>query len=90
MPSVSFTGNLKRFYPDLKTMDVDAENVADLLENINEKFPGIKDYIVDETGKLRKHVNIFIGNEMISDPNKLTDLITDNDTIYIMQALSGG
>ena len=90
MSSVSFTGNLKRFYPELNTMHVEAETVAELLDKIEERFPGIKDYIVDEDGRLRKHVNIFIGNEMIRDQQALTDQIDQNDSIYIMQALSGG
>ena len=60
------------------------------LDEIEERHKGIKDYIVDESGVLRKHVNIFIGNELIKDRNGLTDVAGENEEIYIMQALSGG
>ena len=90
MPKVKFTSNLKRFYPTLSASEFSGENVADVLEQINHTHPGIKDYIVDEQGKLRKHVNIFIGNVMVRDRDKLSDKLKKDDEVYIMQALSGG
>ncbi len=90
MPSVSFTNNLKRFYPDLATLNVDSRSIPEILEQIDSRHPGIKDYILDEQGRLRKHVNIFIGNDLIRDRDNLSDIVDDKDEIYIMQALSGG
>ena len=90
MPTVKFTANLKRFYPELKTMNIDSNNIPDLLNQLESKFPKFRHYIVDEQGRLRKHVNIFIGQELIQDREALTDVINEKDEIYIMQALSGG
>ena len=90
MAIVKFTANLKRFYPDLKEIQVEGQKVCDVLDEIEHLHKGIKDYIVDESGVLRKHVNIFIGNELIKDRNSLTDIAGEKDEIYIMQALSGG
>ena len=90
MPTVKFTSNLKRFYPDLKPLPVTGKTVAEALEEVEQQHSGLKDYIVDENGKLRKHVNIFIGNDMIKDRDALGDVLADADEMYIMQALSGG
>lgn len=90
MAKVKFTSNLKRFYPDLTTMDLDAKTIAEVVEQIDDQFKGIKDYVVDESGALRKHVNIFIGNELIKDRKSLQDKLEKEDEVYIMQALSGG
>lgn len=90
MPTVKFTSNLKRFYPKLATMTVQSGNVAEVLNQVNDCHEGIKDYIVDETGALRKHVHIFIGDEMIKDRVSLKDELAEADEVYIMQALSGG
>jgi len=90
MPVVKFTTNLKRFYPDLAPLDVKATTVAEALEAVEQSHQGLKDYIVDENGELRKHVNIFIGNDMIQDRLALGDALGDTDEMYIMQALSGG
>ena len=71
-------------------MDIKGATVAEALLEIEESHKGIRDYIVDETGALRKHVQIFIGNEMIRDRLGLKDVLEDSDELYIMQALSGG
>jgi len=90
MPTVSFTQNLKRFFPGLATGDFHSSSVDGLIKELDHTYPGIKDYIINEDGSLRKHVNIFIGNELIQDRRALTDKISTEDKVYIMQALSGG
>lgn len=90
MPIIKFTANLKRFYPELSEIEIDSLDLNEILDKLEAKFKGLKDYVVDEQGQLRKHVNIFIGDELIRDRIKLSDSINPNDEIYIMQALSGG
>lgn len=90
MPTVKFTSNLKRFYPNLTPLKVEGQTVAEALDQVELNHSGLKDYIVDENGVLRKHVNIFIGNDMIKDRQKLADKLSETDEMYIMQALSGG
>lgn len=90
MPKVSFTRALKRFYPDLESLEMEASTVAEVLEHLNHRYPGLKDYLVDEQGQLRQHVNIFIGDKLIRDKLKLLDKVEQGDEVYIMQALSGG
>ena len=90
MPNVKFTPNLKRFYPALEPGHYTADTIAELLDLIDGQYAGIKDYIVNEQGELRRHVNIFIGNEMVKDKQNLTDILKDEDEVYILQALSGG
>jgi molybdopterin synthase sulfur carrier subunit len=90
MPSVQFTPILKRFFPDLKPDEFRAEKVADLLDQLEESYPGLRDYLVDEQGVLRQHVNIFVNNVLIRDKESLQDSLKPNDEVFIMQALSGG
>ena len=90
MPTIKFTYALKRFFPGLSEMEVQAENLPEVLNEINGLHPGIQSYIVDEQGSLRKHVNIFINGTLIKDRQQLADRINAADEIYIMQALSGG
>ena len=90
MPTVKFTYALKRFFPQLKETSVQSGTLPDLLESIDQQYPGIQHYIVDERGALRKHVNIFIDGELITDREQLSDAFSENSEVYIMQALSGG
>ena len=90
MAHIKFTPNLKRFFPDLTEIEVDAKTVSDVITQVDNRWRGLADYIVDEQGALRKHVNIFVGDELIHDKKNLSDAVNADTKIYIMQALSGG
>ena len=90
MALVKFTPNLKRFFPDLCEIEVEGRTVAELVAAVDARWEGLADYIIDERGALRKHVNIFIGEDLINDKQNLSDVVGQNTRVYIMQALSGG
>jgi len=71
-------------------MEIEGSTVAEVIAALDRRFPGLGDYIVDERGALRKHVNIFVGKQMIHDRRGLSDAVADGDEIHILQALSGG
>lgn len=50
----------------------------------------VRSYALDEHGAVRKHVTVFIGDRQTTDRVTLSDPVTDGDTIYVFQALSGG
>lgn len=90
MPTVKFTYALRRFFSGLKETPAHGATLKEVLNEIESNYPGIRSYIVDDQGSLRKHVNIFIDGQLISDRLLLTDPFSENSEIYIMQALSGG
>lgn len=90
MPKVKFTSALTRFFPDLSEMDIQGETIQEIVKNVEKRVPGISDYILEEDGSVRKHVNIFLGEDLIKDRSTLTDTVAQNDQILIYQALSGG
>ena len=92
MATIEFTRNLYRFFPHLRevALDVSGTTVAEALAELRAREPRLVDYICYEHGGLRKHVNIFIGEETVTDRQQLSDPIGDNDRLYVIQALSGG
>lgn len=90
MPTVKFTYALKRFFPGLAQTPATGNTLAAILDEMEASYPGVRSYVLDEQGHLRKHVNIFIDGTMIKDRATLTDPFSDSSEIYIMQALSGG
>ncbi len=92
MPSIKMTQHLYRFFPQLKdrVITVPAGSVAEILLAINEIAPGFTDYVLDEHGALRRHVNISINDSIVIDKIKLSDRTPDDGTVYIFQSLSGG
>jgi molybdopterin converting factor small subunit len=90
MATIQFTSNLKRFFPSLDKMQIEALTIKELVEELDKKHEGIKTYILDEQGALRKHVNIFVSGALIIDRQALSDTIKPDDEVFILQALSGG
>lgn len=91
MPKVSFTSALKRFFPDLEEeLHLPGKQVSQVLTSLEEKHPGISDYLVDEEGCLRRHINIFVDGQLIEDRDQLSDPLKEDDEVLIFQALSGG
>ena len=90
MAHVAFTRHLQQFFPTLAEGEVPGATVRELVDVLNRRYPGIASYLVDETGRLRRHVNIFVGDEPIGDREGLSDEVGPKDRVLIMQALSGG
>ncbi|MCY4465345.1 MAG: molybdenum cofactor biosynthesis protein MoaD [Chloroflexi bacterium] len=90
MAQVKFTPNLRRYFPDLCDCAVEAATVADIISAVNQRWTGLGDYIIDERGCLRKHVNIFVGDQLLKDKVALSDSVAAETRVIIVQALSGG
>jgi hypothetical protein len=92
MPSVKMTSHLYRYFPILenRTINVPSGSVAEVLNSVNKIAPGFTDYILDEHGALRRHVNLTINETIVIDKKTLSDHVKENETVYIFQALSGG
>ena len=92
MASVEMTQHLYRFFPQFenRSITVPAGSIAEILNAINDMAPGFKDYVLDEQGAIRRHVNLCINDTLVIDRKTLSDRVQENDTVYIFQALSGG
>ncbi len=69
------------------TVSDSAATVDAVLADLDRQFPGIRFRIVDEQGRLRQHMKVFVEAEMTRD---LSTPVTASDEITLMQALSGG
>lgn len=92
MPTVHLTRHLYTFFPHLegRALEVPGATVAEVLLALEGLAPGIGFYVCDERGRLRTHVNVFIGKSMVKDRQRLSDPVAPTDAIHIIQALSGG
>jgi molybdopterin synthase sulfur carrier subunit len=70
-----------------KYVDADGVTLDDLLADLDRRFPGIRFRVVDEQGRLRQHMRIFVNRAIEGD---LSTPISGDDEVVLMQALSGG
>ena len=90
MAHVRFTRHLLRYFPELSETRLEAATVASLIAELDRRYPGLAAYLVDDQGSLRQHVNVFVDDEMVRDRLALSDTLSKDSTVYVMQALSGG
>ena len=92
MAHVDFTKHLTTLFPQLSSapLSLQASTLAELIDGLEQIAPGVAFYICDERGRLRRHVNIFVDNEMLVDRKTLSDQLANESQVFIAQALSGG
>ena len=89
MPRVVFTPNLRR-HVECPERSVAGTTVAAALEAVFAENPRLRGYVLDEQGRTRQHVMVYLNGRAIDDRVRLLDVVDEDDEIYVMQALSGG
>lgn len=65
-------------------------NVAEIIEDLEKAYPGLKERICEGDGKLRRFVNIYLNDEDIRFKNNLETELKENDELSIIPAIAGG
>ena len=68
----------------------DGNNVAEVLADLDKRYPGVKERICDESGKLRRFVNVFVNEEDIRFLQGDQTAIKAGDELSIIPAIAGG
>jgi sulfur-carrier protein len=89
MPRVTFTENLRRHLP-VPPVSVDGSTVRETLNAVFADNGQLRGYILDDQGRLRKHVTVFLNGAMIRDRQGLSDPVAPDEEVFVFQALSGG
>src|SRR5690606_38051581 len=78
-PLLSYTG--------AREVEAEGETLAAVLSDLDRRYPGIRFRVVDEQGRLRRHIRFFAADGQILD---VAHPLRADDTLVIVQALSGG
>ena len=89
MAHLIFTPNLLRHVAS-PNAQMPGGTVHEALQAYFQANPQVQGYVLDDQGQLRKHVAIFLNQELIQDRTGLSDPVAENDEIFVVQALSGG
>lgn len=64
--------------------------LEDIINDLEARYPGVKERIIDETGEIRRFVNIYIDEEDVRFLDGLSSVVSDNADISIIPAVAGG
>ena len=71
-------------------VSVEASTVAEVLKALDAAHPGFQGRLFDDSGKLRRFVNVFVADEDIRFENGLETAVSDGQTVSIVPAVAGG
>lgn len=89
MPLIACTRRLEHVGP-CEPRDYPGDTVGQLLDALANDYPRLKDYVLDDQGRVRQHVAIFVEGALQPRETVLHLPLARLSQVYIMQALSGG
>ncbi len=75
---------------DQPTVDGVTGSLIACIEDLEARFPGVRERMLDEEGELRRFVNVYINGEDVRFEDGLATLINDGDEVSIVPAVAGG
>ena len=90
VPSVVLTPHLRRFFDLPDRIEAEGKTVAEVLTTLDARWPGLAFYVMDEQGRMRQHVAIWVNGRRVEDRERLADPVESDGVVTILQALSGG
>lgn len=81
---------LQKFTKDEAAVECDGGNIAELMDTLEAKFPGIKKRLCDDSGELRRFVNFYVNSEDIRFLDNKETVLNDGDEVSIVPAVAGG
>src|SRR3977135_2034037 len=74
-------------YTGEREVDADGATIAELLADLDRRYPGLRFRMIDEQDRMRAHIRFFINGEQTFD---MARALSPADSVQIVQALSGG
>jgi sulfur-carrier protein len=84
---VLIPGPLRDYTANAATVSADGLTLGSLLADLDRRFPGLRFRIIDEQGRIRRHIKFFVDGVQANDLNPALDRATE---VMIVCALSGG
>jgi len=81
---------LRRFTGGSEEVNVSGATIAAVVGDLERQFPGIKERICDEDGKVRRFVNLYVNGDDIRFLSELETAVKDGDEVSIVPAIAGG
>jgi molybdopterin synthase sulfur carrier subunit len=81
---------LRTYTQDQSQVSADGATLTDVLDSLESSFPGIKARVVDDEGKLRRFVNIYVAEEDVRFSQGLDTPTPDGSQVSIIPAVAGG
>lgn len=90
MAKVRIPTPLRKLTNNEELVEVDASSVGQAITELQTRYPGIKERLVDETGAIRRFVNVYVNEEDIRFLQNQETPLKNTDELSIIPAIAGG
>lgn len=90
MATVRIPTPLRSLSGGASEVTIDGATVEEVLKNLESTHPGFGDRLFDETGTLRRFVNVYVGEEDVRFGDGIATAVDDRDVVSIVPAVAGG
>jgi sulfur-carrier protein len=87
MPTVNIPSPLRSYTEGAATASAQGTTVAEVLLDLEHRFPGMRFRMIDEQDRIRQHIRIFVNTNAVTD---LSATVAKGDTVHLICSLSGG
>ena len=88
--TVHVTGQLRTYCGGAAQLPLSAHTVREVLEHLEQSQPTLYPNICDETGKVRRHLNVFVNSNNVRDLDGVDTTLAPGDVVTFLPAVSGG
>ena len=81
---------LRKLTNDEEVVEVGAKTIGDAIVELQGRYPGIKDRLVDDSGEVRRFVNVYVNEEDIRFLQGAQTALKTGDQVSIVPAIAGG
>ena len=88
--SVRIPTILRTYTGDASEVSAEGSTLAEILDDLEANHPGIRARILDDNGKVRRFVNVYVGDEDVRFEKGLQTEVKDGQQVSIIPAVAGG
>jgi len=90
MATVIIPTPLRKFTNNTAKVRIAATTIQDVVNELTKNFPDLKKHLLDDSGKIRSYVNIFVGDNDIRNLELEKTEVRDETVISVVPAIAGG
>jgi len=81
---------LRKLTNNEELIEIDAKTIGDAIVELQSRYPGIQERLLDDSGSVRRFVNVYVNEEDIRFLENQKTQLKDGDEISIIPAIAGG
>ena len=90
MSTVFIPSSLRRYTAGQSKADVIGSTINEVIDNLEQQYPGVKSRLCDESGQIKRYVNVFVNDEEIRSLEGADTPVLEKDEVSIVPAMAGG